>query len=64
MHKFIYQPNKLESGAFTPITTLEMEVKEDATIEEMLTAFEDYLRGVGYIVDYDEGIRLVSLFED
>ena len=50
MKTFIYKPDDTDQE-FTAVRSLEMMVADYETIDSMLLAFGEFLRGCGYIFD-------------
>jgi|TARA_R110002153_G_scaffold66376_1_gene177409 hypothetical protein len=39
-------------------TTLEMEIDDDSTLDEVLESFQNFLRACGYVIEYNECLVL------
>jgi len=44
-------------------TKIEVEVHEDSTIDEVLEEFQNFLRGCGYVIDYNQCLVLENMDE-
>lgn len=42
------------------ISKLEMTIHEHAGLDEVLESFTEFLRGVGFVIDYDKRLDFVS----
>jgi len=50
MFQFRYVVENEEQG-YTAKRSITMDVESEATIDEMLEAFQDFLTGAGYVID-------------
>ena len=44
-------------------TNIEVSVHDNSTLEEVLVEFQNFLRGCGYVILYDQSLELVYIDE-
>ena len=45
-------------------TKIEIEVAEHSTIDEVLDEFQNFLRGCGYLIEYNQCLTIVDMDEN
>ena len=61
--KLICERDEFPSGLrYTPVKNIAIEVDGDATISEMLSAYADFLRAIGY--HFDGELDIVNDFDN
>jgi hypothetical protein len=45
-------------------TKIEMEIPDDSSIDEVLEAFQSFLRASGYMIDYNKVLDLINMDEN
>ena len=44
-------------------TKIEMEVHDESTLDEILDEFQNFLRGCGYVIEYNQCLTFVDMDE-